>query len=434
MPTLGVAGLAAKLVPRDPLMRKLTVIRLSDSVGRGVFMSGSVLYFTLHVGLSARIVGLGLSTAALSALVSVVVFGVIADRVGKRRLLSILFAVWAVLFALYTQVHGAAWFFPLVAVAAFVEGGIGPTDDALTVTLVPPDQMVGLKAMMRTVFNVGFSIGIGISALCATTKPTLVVIPIAAAILMAGTSVLVTRLPEGRKAAEAPQGFRAFTAVRDHAYLKVVGVSAILALHASIVLAVLPLWALNRTTVPHPVVPALMIFNTAFVILFQVRASRGVDDVPSAGRAARRSGLWLATGCLVAGVTAFGGVSGHGLAVAGFLIVAILLFSVAEVMQAASGWSLAFGLAPEHAQGEYLGTFELHVISQNVVGPAALSGLVLSYGFWGWAGIALVVLAGTALIVPVSLAAERAMRARAAAAEAGTESSAVRTEVAPAGG
>lgn len=397
----------ADLFPRNPLMRKITLIRMSDSMGRGVFMSGSVLYFTLHVGLSARIVGLGLSTAAFSALISVVVFGVIADRVGKRKLLVILFALWAVLFALYTQVHSAQWFFPLIAAAYFVEGGIGPTDDALMVTLVSAEQMVNLKAVMRTVFNVGFSIGTGIAALAAASQRTLILIPIAAAAMMAGTSIMVSRLPEGRTPKEAPQGLRTFSAIRDQRYLKVVGVSAVLALHASIVLAVLPLWALNRTAVPHPVIPALLIFNTAFVILFQVKASKGVDDIPSAGRTARRSGYWLAAGCLVVAIAAIKGIGAHGPAVAGILIAAILCFSVAEVMQSASSWALAFALAPEHALAEYLGTFELHVISQSIVGPAVLGGMVLSYGFWGWAGTAVVVLIGAALIGPVAAAAHR---------------------------
>ena len=94
------------------------------------------------------------------------------------------------------------------------------------------------------------------------------------------------------------------------------------------------------------------------------------------------------------------------------LIAAILLFSVAEVLQSASGWALAFGLAPRHAQGEYLGAFELHLIVQGIVGPVILAAVVITYGFWGWAATAIAVLAASALIVPVALRGEAVMKAR----------------------
>jgi hypothetical protein len=420
--------LVARLIPADRLWRKLIVIRLADSIGRGIFLSGSVVYFTLHVGLPAREVGLGLSAAAVSALTSVVVIGALADRVGKRRLLSVLFAAIAVGFALYTLVRNAAEFFPLIFAAAFAEAGTSPVEDALMVTIVPSDQLVKLKAMNRTVFNIGFSVGIGISAVAAASQPLLIAIPISAAAVMAITAGLITRLPEGPPS-EIPSGIRRFSAVRDVPYLKVIAISAILALHASIVTVVLPLWALHRTAVPHFVVPLLLIVNTAFVILFQMRASNGVDDVKSAGRTARRSGYWLAAGCVVAAITAVKAVGASPATAACILIAAILFFSVAEVLQSASGWALAFGLAPQHAQGEYLGAFELHVISQGIVGPAVLSAVVIAYGSWGWAATAIVVLAASVLIAPAALRSEAIMKAR----QAGTPAAAGSAEVLPAG-
>ncbi len=401
----------AREIFADPLWRKLVVIRLADSIGRGIFLSGGVLYFTLHVGLSAREVGVGLSAAAVSGLISVVVIGAMADKFGRRRLLSILFAAVAVGFALFTFVHNAAEFFAVIVFSAFFEVGTIPTNDALMVTLVPADQLVKLKAVMRTVFNIGVSIGIGVSAVAATSQRLLIAIPLTAAAIMIATAVLVTRLPEG-KPITIPAGVRRFSAVRDVPYLRVVAVSAVLALHAAIVVVVLPLWALHRTTVPHFVVPSLLIFNTVLVILFQMRASKGVDDVKSAGNAARRSGYWLAGGCVLVGITAVKAVGTNPPTAACILIAAILLFSVAEVLQSASGWALAFGLAPRHAQGEYLGAFELHLIVQGIVGPVILAAVVITYGFWGWAATAIAVLAASALIVPVALRGEAVMKAR----------------------
>ncbi|MBM0276014.1 MFS transporter [Micromonospora tarensis] len=199
MPLSRVTDVVAGLVPTDPLRRKLIAIRLAESIGKGVFLSGSVVYFTLRVGLDARQVGLGLSAAGLSAFLSSVLFGVIADRVGARRLLVILFALLAVGFGLYTLVDSAAAFFALVVTVGFLEYGTGPTNGALIGNLVPAAERVRLKAMMRSVFNIGFSVGIGVAAVAALDQRLLVLIPLTTAALMAGAALLVTRLPTCRR-------------------------------------------------------------------------------------------------------------------------------------------------------------------------------------------------------------------------------------------
>lgn len=393
-----LASLPARIVPPDALRRKLIAIRLAESIGKGAFISGSIVYFTLHVGLTAQQVGLGLSAAGMSGLISSIVFGLIADRMGRRKLLTILFLALAVGFALYSVVDNVTTFFVIVVCVGFIEYGTSPTNSALIGTMVPPNERVRLKALMRSVFNIGFSIGIGIAAVAALSQKLLVAIPLTTAALMIVAAVLVTRLPEGERKA-IPSGFRRFAAVRDLKFLGVIGVSAVLGSHVTIVLVTLPLWALTRTSVPHALVPLLLIFNTIFVILFQVRASKGNDTVEGASRCAQRSGLWLATGCLLAGLTAL---DGNVVLATGALVAAMLILSIAEIMQSASAWGLAFGLAPEHAQGEYLGAFDLHVITQNIIGPAIISGIVMAYGFWGWLTIAVVVLAASAMIVPAS--------------------------------
>jgi MFS family permease len=398
MPLSRLIDFSSRLVPTDPLRRKLIAIRLAESIGKGVFLSGSVVYFTLRVGLDPKQVGLGLSAAGLSAFVSSVLFGVIADRVGARRLLIMLFAALAVGFGLYALVDNAIHFFALVVIVGFIEYGTGPTNGALVGNLVPAEERVKLKAMMRSVFNIGFSIGIGVAAVAALSQRLLVLIPLTTAALMAGAALLVTRLPDA-PSRPVPVGFKRFAAVRDPRFLSVIGVSTVLASHVTVILVTMPLWALNRTSLPHFLVPLLLIFNTVFVILFQVRASRGADTVEGAGRLARRSGYWLAGGCAVIAVTAL---DDNIVLVSVAIVAAVLILSVAEVMQAASGWGLAFGLAPEHAQGEYLGAFDLHVITQNVIGPALLSGLVIAFGFWGWLGIAVAALVASALIIPVA--------------------------------
>jgi MFS family permease len=409
-----IATLISRVIPPDSLRRKLIAIRLAESIGKGVFLSGSVLYFTLHVGLSAAQVGLGLSAAGFSALVSSVVFGMVADRMSRRRLLALLFLTLAVGFGLYALVDTAVAFFALVICVGFVEYGTSPAMSALMGTLVPPDERVRLKAMMRSVFNIGFSVGIGVASAAALSPDLLVVIPLTTAVLMVVAATLVTRLPEGERNA-IPAGLKRFAAVRDLPFLGVIAVSAVLASHVTIVLVTLPLWALSRTSLPHFVVPLMLIVNTVFVILFQVRASKGAETVAGASRVARRSGYWLAGGCLVVALTAL---TDNLVLLTAAVVVAVLVLSTAEIMQSASAWGLGFGLAPDHAQGEYLGAFDLHVIIQNIVGPAILAGVVVASGLWGWLVIAAAVLVAAAVISPAARRSERRLAQRLAPASA----------------
>lgn len=398
-------SLFSRLVPPDALRRNLIAIRFMAAVGKGVFLSGSVVYFTLHVGLTAAQVGIGLSAAGFAGLVSSVFFGVIADRMPKRTLLFGLFAAVAVGFGLYSVVGNAVQFYVLVMLIAFLDYGIGPTENAMVATLVPDEERVRLSAMMRSVFNIGFSAGIGIAALAAISPKFLVAIPIGAAVLLGSAALLVTRLPVG---APAPSKDRPkpFGALKNVPFLSVVGLSSILASHITLLMVVLPLWALNKTSLPTFVVPLLLVVNTVFVILFQVRASKGAETLDGAAVTGRKAGLWIAGACLVVSVTAF--TDNVVVAIAAF-VVTVLGLSVAEVMQSASAWGMAFGLAPQHAQGEYLGAFDLHVASQNIVGPVLLSGLVISLGFTGWAVTAAVLVVASLLIVPVARRASVAM-------------------------
>ncbi|MFC5924546.1 MFS transporter [Micromonospora vulcania] len=402
--------LLTRLMPADPLRRRLLAIRLAGATGKGVFLSGSVVYFTLHVGLSAAEVGIGLSAAGFAGLISSVLFGMIADRVRKRTLLFVLFAAIAVGFGLYSVVDSATEFYVLVMLIAFLDYGLGPTENAMVATLIPDGERVRLNAMMRTVFNIGFSVGIGIAAVAALSERLLVLIPVGAAVLLGLAAALVTRLPVGapRKAADRP---RPFGAVRDLRFLGVVGVSAILASHITLLMVVLPLWTLNRTSVPPFLVPLMLVVNTAFVILFQVRASRGAETVAGAALTGRRAGLWIVAGCAAVSVTAL---SDNVILAVVAIVGTVLVLSVAEVLQAASAWGMAFGLAPKHAEGEYFGAFDLHHAAQNIVGPVILSGLVIALGFWGWAALAVVLLAAAWLVVP---AARRSAEALAAPAE-----------------
>src|SRR5687768_6787516 len=87
--------------PPSPLAGRLSVQSLLFALGEGTFMTGSAVFFTQIVGLSAAQVGLGLTIAGVAAFLVAVPMGKLVDRFGPRRMWALsalgqssLFAFW----------------------------------------------------------------------------------------------------------------------------------------------------------------------------------------------------------------------------------------------------------------------------------------------------------------------------------------------------
>jgi MFS family permease len=401
------------LVPHGRDARTLAALHLADAVGKGVFLSSSAVYFVTVKGFSAVEVGLGFSIAGATGFVASLVLGILADRVGPVRMLAAMLGLQAVGFFLYPAVHGVAAFYVLIAAIGFVEFGGGPAFAAIVGALFPPSQRVGVRAVLRSVFNVGFSVGSVLTGLAILGGPARL-LPLITGALLAVSALVTLRLPPVPAAPRDAGGTRMFSALRDVRFMSVAALSAPLALHAPALLVGLPLWIVTRTSAPPSLVSALLVGNTVIAILFQVRASRGASDVAGAALVARRAGLWLAAGCLVVALAA----RLNTVASVILICVAVLLLTLAELQQGASAWGLAHGLAPEHAQAEYFGAFNLYNVAQSVFGPALLVGLVGWAGAWGWVLVA-VVGAAAGLLMP-SVVAGRAPAGVASTAGAST--------------
>jgi hypothetical protein len=186
-----------------------------------------------------------------------------------------------------------------------------------------------------------------------------------------------------------------------------------MSLHVSLLDVGIPLWVQGHTQAPRAIVAAIFILNCILVAALSVRLASGSDTVMGAAHAGVRAAVLLALSCIV-----FTLASGPGATVAAvILLLAGTIEVFGEMVQAASGWGLSFGLAPEHAQGQYQGASATGLALSQMLGPALMAG-VTSAGTAGWLAFgALFVVTGLAT-VPASRWAV-AHRERTGAATAG---------------
>ncbi|MCQ4209648.1 MFS transporter [Streptomyces longispororuber] len=375
----------AGMLPTDPLLLRLSRFTLLNAFGRGLFFPVSVLYFTRVIGLSATSVGVGLTVAGLFGIAAGVPAGRASDRWGRRPVLTGLWIGCGGALAAYPLVGSyAAFLATAICYAALCQASMG-VRNALYADVLPAGARVEGRAHLRMVTNVGMGVGgaFGALALQIDSRAGYTALILVDALTFVGSAVLVHRLPGGagrRAAADAPTGSR-WRAVRDLPFLAVTFLNAVLALQYSLLEVGLPLWIVQNTEAPRWSAALVMVLNCVLVALLQVRATRGVEDLPGAVKAMRRSGLLLALSCAVFACTA--GLS--PLWAVAVLVVGAVVQVLAEVLSAAGGWTVGYGLADSRAQGVYQGVFNSGQAAATMAAPALVTATAIEHGTTGWA-------------------------------------------------
>jgi MFS family permease len=371
-----------------------------------MFFAISALYFTRGVGLSPVTVGIGLTIAGGVGVVASYVGGRLSDRCGADRLQQWALAANGIALLGYALARDVVTF---VLVAACVSASRGLQSTAQMTLLarwyVGPER-VAVRARLRVVMNVGIGIGTllaGLALLVDTPAAYRLTVVLVGAITILGTVPLiglrrkVSGLAERMKPSTTVEAPRGPSPLRDRTYVTSTVLNAVLAMHFGLTSVGIPLWVADYTEAPTVVVSALLVVNTAYVALFQVRASRGTQDLRKAGRSVRLAGLLLLVACVLFAVAGHLGAA----AATAVLLLAALASSAAETHGEAGSWGMAFELADPARAGAYQGLSQTGFALALMLGPAVVTTTAIDHGTAGW--IALGVLfaatgAATALV------------------------------------
>jgi predicted MFS family arabinose efflux permease len=400
--------------PADRALRILAAATFVSRVGRGVFVTVTVLYFSLVVGLAPQEVALIMAAAGAAGVLSSLAGGWFADRVSSRWLALALTALTGVALICYV----GATDFTVALVIAVIVGAGEQAANSTRMTMIARgfegDRRVHARAVLRTVTNLGIAAGSGVAALALLdgSGDAYRWLIAGAGLMYVIGSGLFLRLPArvdaparraharaGSRAAaitsvdastrSRPAGVPGRSPWRDPRFLALTATCAVFGMHFGVAEVGVPLWIATDTDAPDVLVSMAIVANTVIVVLFQVRLSRGTHDPRRAGRAAARAAWLMAAACIV-----YAAAAGASPAAAILIVlVAAITHAFAEVLSQAGGWALCFELADHARPGMYQGVFAMGVAVGAMLAPIVVTATALGLGLLGWAILGAVFLA-----------------------------------------
>lgn len=395
-----------RVLPPTPLARRLSVQSVLYAVGEGTFLTGSAVFFTHVVGLTATQVGIGLTTSEAVGFALAVPAGKLADRVGPKRIWAIGALVEACLYLAFPLVGGFGTFLALLAAMAVVDGGGSSGRSAYTIDAFPREERVRSLAFMRSALNIGFTLGALFGGLALATGSDAVIraVPLATAAVLFVNAVLIARLPDTEHGSTAAPAERKVSkaALRNKGFVVLGVCNGVLGTNQALLNVVIPLWLVQETDAPRVLLAWLFGTNTVLAVLFQVPAARGSETVPGALRAIRLCGVSFVASCVLVMFTAD--------TLSWVTIVLVWLGHVAvtgaELFQSAAAWGFASELSDPDRRAEYQGVLRLGSQIGSIGGPAAFTWLAVHWGAPGWMLIAGIAVAAAAVAHPAAHAAE----------------------------
>jgi MFS family permease len=382
--------------------RRFVAAIVVDTVGSGLFMPVTLLYFLAVSPLSLVQIGGALSVSAIVTFPSAALVGSAVDVWGPRRMMLAGNLLQATGMVAYLFV-GSFWSLALWTAVLNVGrqcfwGSFGNVVTAIT----EPGERELWFGFLQAMRNLGFAVG-GVLAGVAVqigTREAYTGVVVANVVSFVLAWWLLLSVPDHRpaRAGELPGGWG--DVLRDRPYLRLVVAQVGFVVGMMVLNFALPVYAAETIGLPGWVVGAIFTLNTVMVGLGQGLAVRRM-----VGRSRARM-MALAHGAFAAGYVVFvlAGLVPVWLGVVA-VIVGAAVYTGGELIGGPVFSAVAAEAAPAHLRGRYLSLFQLAWSVGGVVAPVAFTALLERGPLALWA-VLLVVAASAA---PYSLALSRVL-------------------------
>jgi len=369
-----------------------------DSVGNGMFMPLSLIYFPQLTPVPLALIGILLSAATALTLPVPILAGWLADRIGPLPLVVASQLAQGIGFVAYGRVHGPVgiflasalvsigvrffWSCVFTAVADYADG---------SPSTMSKDSWYAWANMTRTG---GLGIGGLITgiAVAGGTDAFYRVLSDGSAVcyLLAAVAIGVfVRAP--RRAHEKCEAVGYAPMLRDRPFVAFSAINTVFAVSTGMLALGMPVLVKNGIDGPAWLSPLVLAGNTILLAVLSAPVIKRLAPYRRTRVLIAAAGLWAAWCVAFAGL-----VPNQPGWVIPALVVASLLYTAADVLHAPVSMALATALSPPAARGRYLAVFQYSFVIAGMIAPAFFTTLFELHRALPWLALALLNLAALA--------------------------------------
>ncbi|MET9648785.1 MULTISPECIES: MFS transporter [unclassified Streptomyces] len=415
-------------IPRLKGHGKFVSASLIDSLGTGLILAFTVVYFARTTPVSLAAIGAAMTLARLLALPTSMIVGPLIDRFTARRT-----AAWgnlvSVLGYLGFLLAHSVW--QIVIVVFLVQVGhttYWTSSSGLVVLAAPEDRRTTWFGFMTALRNTAMGVGGALAAFAFTlgegTALHAIVIGNAASYVLAATllytwrpapqetshetpqataDVILDAAPEERTAPPEQPRAGYGTVLRDVSYTLLIGVNATMVFAQMLIKVLLAIYIVDALEMPAWTAGTLIVVNAIQVSLTQTLVARKAESSRMT-RAVMLAAVLNAAAFVLFAVLY---VTPDAVTYVG-LFLAMVVFTLGEVIAFPALDTLSVSMAPSTIRGRYLATYQLSWTVGEVVAPGLLT-FLLARG----EVLPMVFLASLSLLaIPLLLALEKRVRTK----------------------
>jgi len=331
------------------------------------------LYLTKKIGVSPAEAGTALLVYGAAAFIAAPLTGKLSDKLGSLKVMKFALYGSGVLFFAYSFITNYNWILVATFILAAVNESFRPANLSMITEIVAPSQRRMAFALNRLAINAGMSIGPVIGGFLTLIDFHYLFYANAVASIAAGiyfSSIKWSSLAgsEKEKTTEEVSKIR-FAILSDKSFLfflfAVIPANLVFFQH----LGALPLYIVNDLGYSTAAFGLFGSINTILIIIAEVPLNNWMNDTPY------KKSLML--GALFAGI----GFGGFAIATTTFpLVIAIIVFTIGEMIFFPVTASYTSEIAPADRRGEYMGYYQMTFSFAFSAGPWLGTVVYQNYG------------------------------------------------------
>jgi MFS family permease len=379
--------------------RPFVIAMVIDTVGTGLYMPFTVLYFTATTSLSIAQVGLGLSIAAAVGLLLSPMLGGSVDANGAK---PVLVASNGIRVAGYAAAPLVGGMWSLVAVTLAMEIGMRAfwaSYVPLVAEIAAPQERPRWFGFLTSVRNAGLGLGSLMAGVAVAFGGggayDVIVLLNASSFALAGWLIWVTPVA-GRASDPAPSSGAWQTVLTDRPYLALTLVNLAYTLSMVSLTILLPVYVVETLALPTWLAGAVIALNCVLMTVAQGPAVRLIEHRTTIW-ALRLSAALFSVAFIVIAVVSWLPL----IAAVPVLLAGVVVFTFGELFESPSMAALSTDAAPTALRGRYLTMHQTSWTIASIIGPALFTLLLSVQSVLPWLFLAVLSGVGTVTITAV---------------------------------